>query len=339
MIALVLAAALTCNCTPIARTSNGLTACGLPDGDFLSEVRICNAGEERMFIGAVHRVKVEARPDDHLRVVEYTSWPFGEHWKWKDVPVFEYDVSAEETRTKVVLPRPAASKSERQAFLDHYLALLARRSPPHVDDVVVGKLFALAASGDQKARGLFEVMKRDTHIDGDALETWNMGMEQIAKMPHCFGLQVIDETRIFNCRTNETILDFDGTETVTIARRGDTLHVVQSAKWPFGPHWKWIDVDMFEWTIDESTLPDPHPKVIMPKPKATPAEIQKMIENYRNHRGDKEEFIGRMFTAAIAGNAEARKLFRAMDKADHLDGAYGEEWLYADAYLDLAGVP
>lgn len=159
----------------------------------------------------------------------------------------------------------------------------------------------------------------------------------------CAGIDIVGDPheveQIVNCRTGETILEFDAIESARAERRGKTVHVVQTGKWPFGPHWKWIDVPMFEWTIDDNTRPDPRPHVLMPKPKATPAEIRKMIRDYRNRRGDAEEFVGRMFAAAVSGDAEARRLFLAMHHDRHLDGGAGEIWSYAKADLELLRRP
>lgn len=192
MLALLLAATLaTCECPhskPLFRTDDGLLVCGLPDGKRFSEVELidCNSGAQLLSIGAVHEVEIEKRKDGHVRVVQLSEWPFGEHWKWTYVPVLEYDVTGHQRgplQPKVVIPRPAATADEKRQFMNEYLALLAKPERPAVDDRVVGKLFALAIDGDPKARALFDAMKRDTQLDGASLETWELAAEQLAMMP------------------------------------------------------------------------------------------------------------------------------------------------------------
>jgi hypothetical protein len=365
VLALLLAATLAwCDCphsNPVFRTESNLLVCGVKEeGHEVSELDLlnCNNGETVLQFTATHKVTVQQIDGNRLLVIDHSDWPFGEHWKQIYVPVAEYIVDPDQSgppKPKPIIPKPAATPAEMQQFISEYLALLAKAGRPSVDDTIVGKLYACVIAGDQRARGLFEVMPRDTELDGASAEAWEYANNELALIPPCECANVVARTSTFlvacsirgeleirNCRSGLTVLSFDGTQDATVEQRGDTLHVIESRRWPFGPHWQWIHMPLFEWTIDQQTPANPHPRRLLPRPAATAAEIRAQIAAYRawlkkpiDERKDYEQFVGRMFAAAVSGDREARALFETMDRDAHLDGEPGEVWNQANAELEL----
>jgi hypothetical protein len=143
------------------------------------------------------------------------------------------------------------------------------------------------------------------------------------------------EVQVFRCGHSEDLLYFDGTQTATIEPAGDALRIVEYSRWPFGKHWKWIEVPVVEWRIDSRSSNHPSGRPRLRKPELTTVEIKQFLREYRarvamsDHRGGGEESVGRMFAAMVSGDPEAIRLFASMRSDAGLDGAAAEDYEYA----------
>ena len=154
------------------------------------------------------------------------------------------------------------------------------------------------------------------------------------------------EIQVFRCDQSDELLSFDGTQTVTLEPTGDALRVVEYSKWPFGKQWKWIEVPVAEWLVDprSSAQPVAHPR--LPKPQVTKAEVREFLRKYRAwiaaphlHHEDGEEMVGRIFAAAVTGDAEARRLFLSMRSDAPIDGAAAEDYATAEYHQRIGRKP
>ena len=149
---------------------------------------------------------------------------------------------------------------------------------------------------------------------------------------------VASEFQIFRCGGSTPLLEFDALQTARLRPIASSLQVVEVERWPFGVGWRWIDVPVYEWLI---TADDPKPgarRTLRIGPSVRPAEISAFLTVYRHwistpvsHRSDEstEEFVARLFTATVAGDPAAEKLFVRMRDDAGLDGAAAEVYSMA----------
>lgn len=155
------------------------------------------------------------------------------------------------------------------------------------------------------------------------------------------GVVEVSELQVLRCDRTEPLLEFDGTETATVERIGDSLRVIEYSQYPFGEHWKWIKVAVAEWRIDSRYAKNSLPRPRLPKPRVSQAEVRKFLRDYRTRldKSDRrccdEESVSRMFVAAVSGNREALRLFQSMKADARLDGAAGEEHEYAKYHYSI----
>lgn len=155
------------------------------------------------------------------------------------------------------------------------------------------------------------------------------------------GVIEVSELQVFRCDRTEPLLDFDGTQTATVERVGDSLRVIEYSHYPFGEHWKWIRVAVAEWRIDSRYAKNSLPRPRLPKPRVSQPEVRKFLRDYRTRlvKSDRrccdEESVSRMFVAAVSGNREALRLFQSMKSDAGLDGAAAEEHEYAKYHYSI----
>jgi hypothetical protein len=152
---------------------------------------------------------------------------------------------------------------------------------------------------------------------------------------------VASELQIFSCASGTLIFEFDATQTVRLEAHGEMLHVLELSRWPFQLAWKWVDVPVFEWELQDGT--DVTRQVVLAKPSVTNSEIRAAVAEYKRLLSESkagtayaadEEIVGRLFTAAIAGDRDAAELFLKMRSEAGLDGAAGEVYEEAFAIYD-----
>lgn len=148
----------------------------------------------------------------------------------------------------------------------------------------------------------------------------------------------ITELKVLDCASGRTLLSFSALHPMTLQRlRGGRLRIVEHSEWPFGRHWTQIYVPVAEYLITGHEAP--RPRVLTPKPQATPKEIRAFIARYRELLSRRtrpvidDTTVGKMYACVIAGSREARRLFDAMPRDAELDGAAAEAWDFAHREL------
>jgi hypothetical protein len=148
------------------------------------------------------------------------------------------------------------------------------------------------------------------------------------------------EFQVFRCDRPEALFALSAAHSAMLEPVGGALRVVEIAHWPFGAHWKWIEVPIAEWFIDSDFSARRVPRPRLPKPLATKGEVQDFLRHYRTwlaspkrDHANAEDLVGRLFAAATTGDAEAGRLWLSMRSDAGLDGAASED--YATAEYDL----
>jgi hypothetical protein len=133
------------------------------------------------------------------------------------------------------------------------------------------------------------------------------------------------------------LLALSATHSAALEPTGGALRVIEIAHWPFGLHWKWVEVPIAEWLIDSHAVKGQMPRPRLPKPRATKAEVRNFLRDYRAWLASPkrdyaiaEEMVGRLFAAAVTGDAEARRLWLTMRSDAGLDGAASEDYATAE---------
>jgi hypothetical protein len=144
---------------------------------------------------------------------------------------------------------------------------------------------------------------------------------------------VASEFQVFQCGGTNPLLEFGALQTAVLRGRGAVLEVTEVERWPFGEHWKWVRVPVHEWRL---SVKDPQPEVrrtLAAAPEVTGTEIAAFIREYRQWLSlpgatrsyeSVEEYVARLFTAAVAGDRDADALFLTMGDDAGLDGAAAE---------------
>jgi hypothetical protein len=144
---------------------------------------------------------------------------------------------------------------------------------------------------------------------------------------------VASEFQVFQCGGTNPLLDFGALQTAVLRGSGAELLVTEVELWPFGEHWKWVRVPVHERRL---SVKDPQPHVrrtVTALPEVTRTEIAAFIREYRQWlslpRATRsyepvEEYVARLFTAAVAGDRDADALFVSMGEDAGLDGAAAE---------------
>jgi hypothetical protein len=137
---------------------------------------------------------------------------------------------------------------------------------------------------------------------------------------------------IFRCGEQKPFLEFDALQTAVLRAKAGVLQVTEIERWPFGKQWQWVPVPVYEWHLSAR---NPQPRLrrtLRATPTVAPHEIAAFLAEYRRWLSvpedarsyrSAEEYVARLFTSAVSGNAEAERLFLAMRRDAGLDGAAG----------------
>jgi hypothetical protein len=143
-----------------------------------------------------------------------------------------------------------------------------------------------------------------------------------------------EELEIFQAGRSQALLRFDAIDNTFLYLEPDALKVVLVSQYPAGPDWSWIEVPVAEWRF-KAGKPEATPRPLFPAPSLTAVQIADFVKAYRkwlaeprDRRPTGDKMVARLATAAMAGNAEARRLFATMPKDAGLDGAGGESHQY-----------
>jgi hypothetical protein len=139
----------------------------------ISELQVfrCDRPEPLLDFDGTETTTVE-RVGDALRVVEYSNYPFGEHWKWIKVPVAAWLVESRSPGDPVAhprLPKPRATRAEIRKFLRECRTWIANPQRNYANaEEMDGRLFVAMVAGDPGARSLFQQI--EALLDGGAGE-------------------------------------------------------------------------------------------------------------------------------------------------------------------------
>ena len=125
----------------------------------------CRSGETLVEVDGQRRAVVAAEPD-RLLITEMTQWPFGADWRWIDVSLRKYVVTAAEppvVTEKTVLTPPSLSSAQIKQVLADFESL--RKSKLAAGDGaklldMVGRLLTAALTGDAAAVEAFRAMDK-----------------------------------------------------------------------------------------------------------------------------------------------------------------------------------
>ena len=146
------------------------------------------------------------------------------------------------------------------------------------------------------------------------------------------------EFGVVRCRDGKPVLEFGATETADLQAVGDDLRVTRVSKWPTGPRWTWQYVPIASVVVraSDSAAPAWQPRLKRPVLPATLVRdfltrYQRAIAAGPGTYAPGEDEVGKLFVAALIGNATARTLFCRMSADARLDGAAAEAY---DAAID-----
>jgi len=149
------------------------------------------------------------------------------------------------------------------------------------------------------------------------------------------------ELQVFACGSNEPLLNFDATQSVHLVRRGEALVVSEVQRWPFGPHWNWVDVPIWEFVVRQGSPPSVSKTLVLRPPELTPARVSAVLALYEKAivtsppEPATEDLIGRLLACALAGSGPAVRALLDLSNALPVDGHAGEVWAEAVAVYRL----
>ena len=141
---------------------------------------------------------------------------------------------------------------------------------------------------------------------------------------------------MFRCEGSEQVLHFSAVQSATLEPVGDAMRVGEIAHWPFGEHWRGMEIPVAEWLIDSHSRPHQTPRPRLPRPRVSRREIRLFLREYRTwlakpdrDNANAEDTVGRLFTAMASGDGEAGRRFLSMRSDATLDGAASEDYAIA----------
>lgn len=167
------------------------------------------------------------------------------------------------------------------------------------------------------------------------------------------GLLRASEFEVFSCGTTHALLTFDALQAATLRTAAGALEITEVAKWPFGRAWQWIDVPLWRHLITPGTPPTMRRELLLSPPALSQEQIASVLRSYADAAAGHsdslgtEELIGRVFSAALAGDVTAQAALAEMRDTLRLDGAYAEAWhraietyqLYARITRKVSSIP
>lgn len=155
---------------------------------------------------------------------------------------------------------------------------------------------------------------------------------------------IASEFQVFECAATKPLLEFGALQTAILRARGPVLQITELERWPFGKAWEWVQVPIYEWHLSSGQGQVPLRRTLPARPAVSEAEVRAFIREYTqwlsvdaNQRSNRaEEYVGRLFTSAVAGDPRAEALFLTMTEDAGLDGAAAETYSEAsDTYASL----
>lgn len=151
---------------------------------------------------------------------------------------------------------------------------------------------------------------------------------------------------MFRCGKRKVLLGLPEEHSVRLEPVGDALRVTEIARWPFGPHWKEVEIPVAEWFVDSTFTTWQEPRPRLPQPRATKSEVSEFLQQYRDwlaspDRDDDDagQWIGRLFAARVTGDAEAIRLFQSMSPDVFLRGDELDDYMMAEYDYRVGGTP
>ena len=138
------------------------------------EVFSCGHKEALLTFGALQTATLR-RHGRSLEITELARWPFGNDWRWVDVPLWRYVVTPgtpPSVRKVLLLAPPALSPERIAAVLQEYAEALGSGGVSLKTEDLIGRVFAAALAGDPNARTALAEMRETLALDGASAEVW-----------------------------------------------------------------------------------------------------------------------------------------------------------------------
>jgi hypothetical protein len=112
--------------------------------------------------------------ENELKISATSHLPFGESWKWVEVPVRRWSISSKDPGSlsyQFILSAPKLSSSQVKEALSFYKYAKKKRIN---NEEVIGRLFAAALAGNKEAVEALSTMPVDLGIDGYTAEVYHL---------------------------------------------------------------------------------------------------------------------------------------------------------------------
>ncbi len=142
----------------------------------------CGKKEPLLTYGALQKCKLKTN-NSKLEIIELITWPFGENWKWIDIPYRQtiIKINPYVKEDKIILKPPKLKKETIDKGIKFYESNRNKNEISiEIIEKCVGIIFTIALTGDKRAQQYLKQMRKEFHLDGyaseiysDALATYN----------------------------------------------------------------------------------------------------------------------------------------------------------------------
>jgi hypothetical protein len=143
----------------------------------------------------------------------------------------------------------------------------------------------------------------------------------------------IFEVSVIRCDTRGVVFGLDSMQRAVVEGRAGEIVVTEVQYLPFGRGWAWIDVPWFETRIRVSAPGEISrtETFVMKAPEIPQKEVRRVVMSVQLKAREvcDEALVGKLLTAALTGDPQARQTLARFDRHCRLDGHLGE--LYSEA--------
>lgn len=152
---------------------------------------------------------------------------------------------------------------------------------------------------------------------------------------------IMSEFNVFDCKTGESYLEYDATQTCRIKKLQDTLIIEELNYLPSGENWAWELIQIAEQKVSSNNDGIIVSKI---KPKIKPiiidentqTEFLNSIKKGKGISGEWELEIGKLVVVSLSGNEKAWSVLKNYETytGETTDGALAETWKDAVAIVE-----
>jgi hypothetical protein len=149
------------------------------------EIFSCGGDKPMLTFGATKTALLRATPIG-LEVTEVSNWPFGNEWRWVEVPIYRWELPYGKTAApeRTVVLTPPKIPTEQLDALFRWYGDLARQSAEvrraAQSEEAVGRLFAAALTDEDRFRSIFKEMREALSLDGHSAEVYSEAEAMLA---------------------------------------------------------------------------------------------------------------------------------------------------------------